>query len=287
MDVIAVLFDFDDTLTPDSTGAFLRSRDVDSTEFYKRATDLAAEGYDNALAYLNLLLDGVRDDPRLQGLTNADLVAFGSSLDNQFFPGLPELFDDLRSIVANSGIADMFIEFYVISSGLESVLMGSEVVREHFDGVYACQFAEHPETGIVHHIKRCVTFTEKTRYVFEINKGLQPEETKKNPHLVNKFVAQEDRRVPLRNMIYVGDGLTDIPCFSLIEREGGTAFGVFDAKSQEKARRAFQEFAQPHRVTGVYRPRYGDDDDLGSLIRATVQARLLDLEVARKTTRRV
>ena len=73
-------------------------------------------------------------------------------------------------------------------------------------------------------IKRCVTFTEKTRFLFEINKGISPSAAAAQPHLVNQLIREEDRPIPFANMIYVGDGLTDIPCFSLIEKGGGVAF---------------------------------------------------------------
>jgi hypothetical protein len=73
-----------------------------------------------------------------------------------------------------------------------------------------------------------VTFTEKTRYIFEINKGIMREESLRQPYEVNRAIDRRDRRVPFKNMIYVGDGLTDIPCFSLMEAEDGLGFGVFN-----------------------------------------------------------
>jgi hypothetical protein len=75
--------------------------------------------------------------------------------------------------------------------------------------LWACLVDEDPTSGFLGRIKRCVTFTEKTRHLFEINKGLQSKDTSSNPYLVNKFVPPEERRIPFANMIYVGDGLTD------------------------------------------------------------------------------
>src|SRR5947207_2162139 len=83
------------------------------------------------------------------------------------------------------------------------------------------------ESRVLATIKRAVTFTEKTRFLFEIQKGITPQQTAKDPYLVNKDVPATDRRVPFSNMIYVGDGLTDIPCFSLIGHNRGRAFAVF------------------------------------------------------------
>lgn len=267
MAVVAVTFDFDDTLLPDSTSALLEQHGLDAKEFWTRQTkDLVAQGYDPPLAYLNLLLEQVGPGKPLGELTNGSLADFGSSLDETWFPGLPELFDDLRSLV--SEYRDVSIEFYIISGGLQPIIGGSKHVQKHFTGVYGCQLGEDA-SGIVRNIKRCVTFTEKTRFLFEINKGVSASDAATQPHLVNRLVPEEDRPVPFRNMIYVGDGMTDIPCFSLVESGGGTAFGVFQG-GRESAKQAFQRFLETKRVRSMHHPNYRDDAELGSLLRAAV-----------------
>jgi len=198
-------------------------------------------------------------------LTNNKLAAFGAELDATWFAGLPELFDDLLSIVAARQFRDISIEFYIISGGLQALIEGSQHVRKYFSGVYGCQFAEDQESGVISQIKRCVTFTEKTRFLFEINKGISPADAATQPHLVNQLVPEESRPVPFNNMIYVGDGLTDIPCFSLIEKGGGVTFGVFQS-GEESAKQAFQRFLETKRVRSLNHPEYGKDAELGSLL---------------------
>lgn len=272
---VAVIFDFDDTLLPDSTSALLCAHDLDPEEFWAvRTKALVDKGYDPPLAYLNLLLREVGSGKPLGQLTNQSLKAFGASIDNTWFPGLPEIFDDLRSVAHEH--RDVSIEFYIVSGGLQAIIEGSKHVIEHFAGVYGCQLGEDPETGYVSDIKRCVTFTEKTRFLFEINKGIPAADAATRPHLVNEAVAEEIRPIPFRNMIYVGDGLTDIPCFSLVQKGGGTSFGVFQA-GQESAKQAFQRFLATGRVQGMHRPRYGPDDDLGSILRATVAVKCSEI----------
>ena len=268
MAVIAVIFDFDDTLLPDSTSALLTEFGIDPTDFWSgRARQLVEQGFDPPLAYLNLLLDEVRPDGRLEGLTNDWLGEFGASLDETWFEGLPGLFEDVRAIAAEQ--RDVSVEFYIISGGLDPIIGGSEIVKTYFSGYYACQLGEDPETGVVRYIKRCVTFTEKTRFIFEINKGIRPEDSRTQPHLVNAAMDSANRRIPMRRMIYVGDGMTDIPCFSLVRGSGGVAFGVFK-RGAESAKQAFQEFLQTDRVTSLHSPDYREDADLGSMIRAAV-----------------
>lgn len=268
MAVIAVIFDFDDTLVPDSTSLLFESHGIDPRHVWtveaKRLTD---EGYDPPLAYLRLILDRVGPGKELGELTNAQLREFGASLDDKYFPGLPELFDDLRQIVEQH--RDVTVEFYVISGGLEEVIAGSSVIQQHFQGYYRCQFGEDEATGLLSYVKRCITFTEKTRYLFEINKGIDPAASKTQPHLVNRFVPRDQRRVPFDQMIYVGDGQTDIPCFSLINDAGGTTFGVFKPGA-DSAKQAFQRFLRTDRVKSLHSPNYAQDADLGALLRAAV-----------------
>jgi phosphoserine phosphatase len=275
--VLAIVFDFDDTLAPDSTTKLLQHHGIDPDKFWKEDTPaLVKQGYDPAIAWLNLLLDCVGPDKPLGNLTNQALREFGASLDDDYFPGLPELFDDLQREVAEE--RDISIEFYIVSGGLRELLLGSAIVQRYFQGVYASELGEGQD-GLLRYIKRCVTFTEKTRYLFEINKGIPPDESRENPLLVNKDVPPDQRRVPFEDMIYVGDGLTDIPCFSLLQKSGGTTFGVFDPVTTAKAKRAFLELLQPRRVVSIHAPKFGPTDDLGALLRVAIAERIASIKL--------
>ena len=274
MTAIAVVFDFDDTLVPDSTTALLESRGIDTKEFWsKLVPPLVDDGYDPPLAYLRLILDRVGQDLPLGMLRNRDLREFGASLDRLFFPGLPQMFEDLRILV--SEFRDVSIEFYIVSGGLQEVIEGSDIVRKYFDGFYGCRLGEDAG-GTIRYVKRCVTFTEKTRYLFEINKGVRIEKSRTRPHLVNNRV--KNRRIPFDRMIYVGDGLTDIPCFSLVRNGGGKTFGVFS--KNKSAKQAFLELLNERRVDSLHSPDYRENADLGALIRVAVStlAASIDLD---------
>jgi len=225
------------------------------------------------------MLDRIGPDRPLGVLGNRDLREFGKSLDQRFYPGLPGLFDDLRKLVTE--FRDISIEFCIVSGGLQEVIGGSDIVNRWFDGFYGCQLGDDGN-GVLHYVKRCVTFTEKTRYLFEINKGVRPADSRTKPHLVNDKVAI--RRVPFRHMIHVGDGLTDIPCFSLVRKEGGRTFGVF-SRDRKSAKQAFLELLQERRVDSLHSPDYRESANLGALIRAAVSALAavidLDAEQAR------
>lgn len=278
-DHLAVIFDFDDTLVPDSTTLFLASKGIDVEDFWgRRAKSLVDDGFDAPMAYLQLMIDEAKPGGALEGLSLKELRDFGATLDDKFFTGLPEFFDDIRRLVNEH--RDVTIEFYVISSGIQALVEGSQIVREHINAVYACQLAEDPDTRVVSKIKRAVTFTEKTRYLFEINKGISPAESSSNPGLVNK--RMDERRIPFSNMIYVGDGMTDIPCFSLVMHGGGIAFGVFDPNKPSTAKRALEEFLNAGRTTSTHFPKYGEDHELGMLIRTAVLQRCSAIGIARQ-----
>ncbi|MEO0126325.1 MAG: hypothetical protein ABIL44_01075 [candidate division WOR-3 bacterium] len=180
---------------------------------------------------------------------------------------------DLRKLVKTYKEKEFDIEFYIISGGLKEIIIGCEYIRENFKCIYGSELAGDNENSVLKYIKRAVTFTEKTRFLFEINKGITSEETIEKPYAVNKFVESRERRIPWPNFIYIGDGQTDIPCFSLIKANGGSPFLVFDPSDEQSAKRTFLEFLKPQRVLSVHAPKYRKKDDLGSLIRTAVSTR--------------
>ena len=280
--VLAVVFDFDDTLTDDSTTALLEKHGIATTPFWERDVKklVIEEGWDSTLAWLHLFMKLI-EQGTLPKFTSGDLNEFGRAL--KPYPGLVSLFRDVRKIAAGESTdKDLFeVEFYIISGGIQDIIEGFKL-RHEFKAIWGCQLAT--TDGVIRYVKRAITFTEKTRYLFEINKGISYEESVNNPLLVNKSVLESKRRVPFDNMIYVGDGLTDIPCFSLVRKQSndkGKAFGVFKPGIDKSARRALLELLNPGRVVSAHAPKYGHRDELGSLLRTAIQARCLDIKLGK------
>ena len=266
--LIAAIFDFDDTLTDDSTSQLLAAHGVDPERFWTETVGkLVRDGWDPTIAWLHAVLDLTGQGDPLGNLTNQRLREFGAGL--TFYEGLPHVFDDLRAICAEYAKTRPTIEFYIISGGLEEVILGS-ALASGVNGVRGCRYDMDPETQVIRRIKNVVNFTLKTRYIFEINKGLL-EASRTKPYAVNEDMPEADRRIPFQNMIYVGDGLTDVPGFSLIRSRGGNAFGVFDPTKPASARKAWEKLASPARVAAVCAPRYGPNEVLGALLRAAVR----------------
>lgn len=271
--IIAVIFDFDDTLTDDATSKLLESRQIDTDKFWREETTaLTKDGWDPALAYLQLLLNYAGEGKPLGKLSNADLRAFGATL--EFYPGIPELFDELAKQVQEHDASRPAIEFFIISGGLEEVMKGTKIAK-YFKGIYGSRFAERD--GCIAHVMNSVTFTEKTKYIFAINKGVD-HMMGREPFIVNQKVEPTDRRIPIENMIYIGDGLTDVPCFSVMAQFKGQAFGVFNPAREGSPKKAWEQLIAPRRVATMNSPRYGSKDDLGALLRAAVRQICLRLD---------
>jgi 2-hydroxy-3-keto-5-methylthiopentenyl-1-phosphate phosphatase len=264
---IGLIFDFDDTLAPDSTTQLLKEYDIDPEEFW--FTDFQSRvrsGYDPTVAYLSLLLENVGEGKPLGELSIADLNSLGAELDEQLYPGLPHLFDDIDTITDE--YEDVNVEYYVISEGLEPIIQGT-TIADRCKAMYASRL-DTDSDDVVTNIQRPISFTDKTRYLYEINKGISPETARQNPYQVNDEVDSEKRRIPFENMIYVGDGITDIPCFSLVKDRGGRVFGVVDSDESAK-QRAILDIGSPRRADNLNKPSYGENGRLGSLLRLTIE----------------
>lgn len=242
--IIACIWDFDKTLIPGyMQSPIFEAFGVDEKQFWDEVVALPAtyeklgQRVSKDTIYLNHLLSYVRQGP-LSGLNNAKLRELGAKL--EFYPGLPDFFDELKAIpqeIPEYAKADIRLEHYVISTGLAEMVRGS-VIADKVDGIFGCEFIENPlppfytkqdelsldteyevaQVGVV------VDNTIKTRYAFEINKG-----TNKNPNIdVNATMRPEDRRIPMDRMIYVADGPSDVPMFSVIHKGGGRAFAVYN-----------------------------------------------------------
>jgi len=243
--VIAVIWDFDKTLSPHyMQRPLFEAYSVDEEAFFAEVNRLPAY-YARAgvrvqrdTCYLGHLIAYVRAG-KLAGLTNARLRELGGQI--QFYPGIPELFDGLARIldVQEFSLGDIHLEHYVVSSGLAEMIRGS-AVASRLDGIWASEFVEvpaapgtdldaQPETGQISQIATFLDNTTKTRALFEINKGIG----KLDSISVNDAIPEEERRVPFRNMIYIADGPSDIPSFSVVKKHGGLAYAVYDPSSQD------------------------------------------------------
>jgi hypothetical protein len=256
-DVIALIFDFDDTLAPDSTSGFLGSMGVDTASFWKEQVDplLFQHDWDPVPAYLYRMIELSRSG-RHGPITRQRLNEWGARL--PMHSGVPSLFQRLRDAV-RAEQPQVALEFYLISSGIGDVVRSTPIAHE-FTEIWASEFIYDDDGGIAFP-RRIVSFTDKTRYLFHIQKGIIGRDFRNKPFEVNRKVPTERLRVPFDQMVFVGDGYTDIPCFSLIRRSGGFAFGVWDPSHRDKRSRAWG-FIEEGRVSNLNQARYDESAEL-------------------------
>lgn len=266
-DVIALIFDFDDTLAPDSTSGFLSEIGVDVGRFWSQKVDplLSKHDWDPVPAYLYQLIELSKSGDH--GLITKDRLAdWGSRL--PLHDGVETLFSRLRAMV-KAHHPQVQLEFYLISSGIGDVVRHTSIAHE-FTDIWASEFI-YDQQGGIHFPRRVVSFTDKTRYLFHIQKGIVGASSRNKPFEVNKKVEQDKLRVPFQQMIFVGDGYTDIPCFSLIRSSGGVAFGVWDPKHRDKRSRAWG-FIQEGRVSNLNQARYDEQAELYQWLEEAVES---------------
>jgi hypothetical protein len=278
-DIIAVVFDFDDTLAPDSTSGFLDHLGIDVPRFWQESVEpLIEAGWDPVPAYLYRMVEWSRSQPAGQRITRERLLEWGRKL--KPYTGVTRLFDRLRREVQAVDPA-IGIEFYLISSGIEEVLRASRIAAR-FTDIWACEFHFCTESGGIDFPRRVVSFTDKTRYLFHIAKGILGEEARRDPFAVNRKVAPERLRIPFNRMVYVGDGYTDIPCFSLIRRNDGIAFGVYDREDRRRWGRAWG-FVEDGRVSNLLPADYSRHSALTNNLCMAVESLAQKVALRRRT----
>jgi len=250
--IIACIWDFDKTLIPGymQEPLFAHYR-VDPKKFWQEVAELpnyyrksGLEMIASDTAYLNHILTYTREGV-FKELNNAMLRSLGGEI--KFYQGLPGFFDEIKNFVRdNPGYRqhEIRVEHYVVSTGLLQMILGSKIAP-YIDGVWGCEFVEQPpppgylagsdtpnpaQPKIITQLAYALDNTTKTRAIFEINKG-----SNKMPDIdVNAKIPDEDRRVPFQNMIYVADGPSDVPVFSIVNRFGGRTFAVYRPGSSEE-----------------------------------------------------
>ena len=276
--IIACIWDFDKTLIPGYMQAPLFDYyDVDEDLFWNEVNGL----YDyykernqhliGETAYLNHIISYIRAGI-FKGLNNNKLRELGKEI--KFYPGLPDFFKTLQEIPKSDPAFkkhDIVLEHYIVSTGLAAMIRGCEIAP-YVENIYGCELLENPpapgylnqdvlldiekDDEAISQIGTIVDNTIKTRYIFEINKG-----TNKHPELdVNSKVAHEDRRIPMKNMIYIADGPSDVPVFSVIRKSGGHAYAVYE-KGNRKEFAQNDELLRTGRVDSYGRADYREKSD--------------------------
>ncbi len=270
--IIALMYDFDKTLCAKDMQeySFIPSIGMNAEAFWSEANKIAVKnGMDKILAYMYLMIKQAKknDIP----ITRESFRSLGQ--DVVLFKGVKGWFKRINQFGKEHGVE---IEHYILSSGLKEIIEGTPIGKE-FKNIYACEF-HYNERGNADWPQHAVNFTTKTQYLFRISKGVLDvlDDVK-----LNRNMADEERRVPYRNMIYLGDGLTDVPCMKLVKQYGGQSIAIYPKKHKSKV----DILLRDERVNFMCEADYSDGSELDQIVKLIIEKMAVTDELARISVR--
>lgn len=255
--VVAICYDFDKTLSPDDMQAqgYIQSVGYDIKSFWEESNGLAEENeMDQNLAYMFTMIQ------KAHGkfvFNRQALMDYGAKV--QLFPGVESWFKRIRNYGKNKGV---IVEHYIISSGLKEMIEGTIVAKE-FEKIYASSFY-YDDCGVAQWPAQVINYTGKTQFLFRIEKGILDV----NDSAVNDFFEPENIRIPFRNMIYIGDSDTDIPCMKLVNSYSGHSIGVYNPETNDK--RKVYKMMEDKRIKYFAPADYTENSELDNLVKAII-----------------
>lgn len=264
--IIALLYDFDRTLcTSDMQNySFIPSLDIKPTEFWNETNRMSHENeMDGLLSYMYLMIQKAKE----KGLpiTRDSFVQLGKDI--RFYPGVETWFPRINAYGEELGVE---IQHFVISSGNKEIIEGSSIYK-YFKKVFACEFYYENNNAVWP--KNVINYTTKTQFLFRINKGaLDIADNEK----VNQYLPHEARHIPFRDMIYIADGLTDVPCMSLVREKGGCSIAVYGRGKKPTAKQLFAD----GRVDFFTKADYSENGEFDQIIKKIIRKMALQDELA-------
>lgn len=255
---MAIAYDFDGTLAPGNMQEydFVPALGMTSADFWREATELERiHQADKILAYMRLMLHkaGSKQVP----VRKEDFIRYGNSV--ALFQGVQEWFPRINAYALSKNVK---LDHFIISSGLREMIEGTPISHE-FRAIFASSFM-YDQHGVAVWPALAINYTTKTQYLFRINKGsLDVCDHSK----INQYVPQNERSMPFENMIFIGDGETDIPSFRLVKEQGGHAIAVYPPKaSKEKTK----ELVNQGRVNFIAQATYSEGSELDTIVKAII-----------------
>ncbi len=274
---VAIAYDFDGTLAPGNMQehSFIPSLGINASAFWTEAKKRAEDNdMDEILAYMQLMIQEAanKDLP----IRKKDFESYGKSI--IFFEGVETYFDRINEYAKEKGIA---LEHYIISSGLREFVSGTKIAK-HFTNIFASGF-KYDVNGVAVWPALAINYTNKTQYLFRINKGI------KNAYdntLINKYVPDDERPIPFNQMIYIGDGETDVPAMKMIKYEGGSAIAVYNQKLRGKKgkrspKKICEDLIRQNRADFIAPADYSEGSDLDKTIKLILDKIFINTELKR------
>ena len=253
---IAVVFDFDETLTPeDSFQSLLRDLDLDADKFEsEHIQPLLDQGWEKYLARAYCLVK--ESHQRSDKITKDRLAQVGQNI--TLYDGTQGLFGSLQDTI-KAVSPEIELEFYLISGGFVDISRNAAIAKD-FKCMWGCEF-HYTETDEIDFIKAQMTHIEKTRYLYYLSKGI---DTQNEKDLVYSYqdIPDNELHVPLDQVIYIGDGASDIPCFTVMKEYGGVAIGIYPRDSDPSDWKYLEHVSSSQRLSNLVPASYEKDSEL-------------------------
>jgi hypothetical protein len=262
----AIAYDFDGTLAPGNMQEydFVPAIGMNKKAFWKEVADLAKRhNADSILMYMMHMID--KAHTAQVPVHKEDFVKFGRSV--TLFEGVECWFDRIKRYGKERGV---LVEHYIISSGIREMIQGTSIAKK-FSSIYASSFI-YDHNGVAKWPALAVNYTTKTQFLFRINKGVLNvyDNTK-----INEFIPTEDRPVPFNNMVFLGDGDTDIPCFRTVKSQGGHSIAVYKP-STHGAKGKAEKLKKEGRVNFVAPANYSENGELDTFVKGIIDKVVAD-----------
>ena len=258
---LAIVYDFDGTLAPGNAQEpqFIPDIGMRPGEFWAEVDQFSsAHRADKILTYMHLMLEKAR--AANVPVRRQDFRDRGGAI--TMFDGVEEWFDRIEECGKNEGVR---VKHYIVSSSNAELIEGTSIASR-FEQIYASRFM-FDENGVAVWPAQALNYTTKTQYLFRINKGSHDPSDDTE---INQFVKMRDRPIPFENMVYIGDGPTDVPCFRLVKDLGGLSVAVF-RPHKSGAREEAERFREDGRVHAVVPANYKDGTGLDKVIKAYIK----------------
>lgn len=257
---VALIYDFDGTLSPGNMQEyeFIPTVGKSNAEFWDDSRQLAmSQDADPILTYMAKMIH----EARSKGLSLRREAFQDSGKNIELYRGVREWFGRINAYGVAKGIR---ILHYINSSGIKEIIEGTPIASE-FRKIYACSFL-YDVDGIAYWPAVAVNYTNKTQFIFKINKGV---ESVYDGKAVNRFIPEEKRPVPFKHMIYFGDGTTDIPCMRLVKSSGGHSIAVYNPASDDE-RMDRKSLIRENRVNHVCAADYTEGSELDKVVKTII-----------------
>lgn len=266
--IVAILYDFDKTLstTDMQNYSFIPALGMKPDEFWGATGEFSKKTeVERILSYMYMMIK-LSEEKGIK-LTRKFLNDCGKKI--EYYPGVETWFSRINKY---GQAHDVKVEHYLLSSGTKEIVEGSKIAK-YFKEIYGCEFYFDPVTQVPVWPKLSVNYTQKTQYLFRISKGATDLRDDKK---INE--KEKEHRIPYTNMIYLGDGMTDVPCMQVLKNNGGKSIAIYSKKDKS----SIQKLVKENRVNFAFTGNYTEGSNLDKTVKSIIKQVAVNTELKRK-----